>query len=317
MPGRDPFLGFAPFPADRLGLKRRDRAWLERSLSDPATRFVPVVGMRHPVEAPEGEGEEDAPRPVLLTPEEAAPLVREESAPILLGDAGGRACYALELPEDTLLEGAGHPRASLEDLRRLGTLLPAEEVSLLAYARGMAWWHHRHRFCGVCGRPTASEEAGHLRVCTGCGEKHFPRTDPAVIMLVTHGEGEDERALLARQPRWAERVYSTLAGFVEPGEGLEAAVAREVLEETGVHLEEVRYQRSQPWPFPGSIMIGFYARARTVELTLDPEEIEDARWLGREEIRREVAAGTLRLPSGYSIARYLVEGWLEGGNDER
>jgi NAD+ diphosphatase len=142
-----------------------------------------------------------------------------------------------------------------------------------------------------------------------CGVEEFPRSDPAVIMLV---HDDAERCLLARQASWPARVYSTLAGFVEPGESLEAAVAREVHEETGVRVAEATYHSSQPWPFPSSIMLGFFARAETVELAIDPEEIEDARWFGREELREAVERGEVKLPAPLSIARRLVEDWLEG-----
>jgi NAD+ diphosphatase len=182
------------------------------------------------------------------------------------------------------------------------------EGSVLAYARGMIWWHSRHRFCGVCGGPTESAEAGHVRRCldAACATTHFPRTDPAVIMLVTDGE----RALLGRQKAWPKGQHSTLAGFVEPGECLEDAVAREVCEETGIRVEEVRYHSSQPWPFPASIMLGFTASAATTEIAVDTSELEDARWFERGWIRRHGDDDEFRLPRRDSIARHLIEDWL-------
>jgi len=168
-------------------------------------------------------------------------------------------------------------------------------------------WHSRHRFCGVCGAPTVAQTAGHTRLCTNpdCATVHFPRTDPATIMLVTDGD----RCLLGRQKVWIPGMYSTLAGFVEPGESLEQAVAREVREESGIEVDAVRYHSSQPWPFPASLMLGFHAVARSRDLVIDPEELEDGRWFTAREVRNFAALG-LSLPRPDSIARRLVESWL-------
>src|SRR3954447_26002411 len=206
------------------------------------------------------------------------------------------------------------------DLRQFGGLLAREEGALLALARAMAFWHSRHRFCGVCGAPTRSEEAGHVRRCTeaGCATTHFPRTDPAVIMLVTDGD----RALLGRNKNFLPGMYSTLAGFVEPGESLEDAVAREVMEETAVRVGAVHYHSSQPWPFPANIMLGFFAQAASTAITVDYAELEDARWFERDWLLSHVGNDKLqgdnlrgdnlrddnfRLPRRDSIARRLIE----------
>ena len=192
---------------------------------------------------------------------------------MLLGLVEERAVFAVdvsacEMPLEELAAGAA---LEFTDLRRVGPLLPRQEGALLAYARGIAYWHERHRFCGVCGAPTRSEEGGHVRRCTdaACGTTHFPRTDPAVIMLVHDGE----RCLLGRKSEWPKGMHSTLAGFVEPGESLEEAVAREVFEETGIHVTDVIYHSSQPWPFPASLMLGFHAKALSTAITVDPEEL--------------------------------------------
>ena len=186
---------------------------------------------------------------------------------------------------------------------------------MLAYARAILHWHRQHRFCGVCGQPTRSEIAGHVRRCTACNVEHFPRTDPAVIMLVEHGD----RCLLARQSRWPPGMVSTLAGFVEPGESLEEAVTREVREESAIVVGDVRYMGSQPWPFPCSIMLGFRATAVSTEIHLDREELAHAQWFTREEIARfkEIdfsrfeapEPGNWMLPPHDSIARWLIDGW--------
>jgi len=206
---------------------------------------------------------------------------------------------------------AEHLTADREaDLRQLAGRLDRHEGALLAFARAMVFWHSRHRFCGVCGAPTQSEEAGHMRRCTdpACAAMHFPRTDPAVIMLVTDGE----RALMGRNKNFVPGMYSTLAGFVEPGESLEDAVAREVLEETGIAVGAVHYHSSQPWPFPANIMLGFHADATTTEIKVDYGELEDARWFERDWILAHVDDDTFRLPRRDSIARRLVEDWLHG-----
>jgi NAD+ diphosphatase len=197
-------------------------------------------------------------------------------------------------------------------LRQIGALLEPEAGSLLAYARAMATWHRRHRFCGSCGCPTTSRHGGHLRVCSNadCASEQFPRSDPAVIMLV---HDDDGNCLLGRQASWPGGVFSTLAGFVEPGESLEDAVAREVAEETGVSVLEALYQSSQPWPFPTSLMLGFFARAEYRTPTVDPEELEMARWFGHQELVTLVARREVRLPPQLSIARRLIDDWLAAG----
>jgi NAD+ diphosphatase len=180
------------------------------------------------------------------------------------------------------------------------------EASVLAHARGILHWRLRHRFCGVCGAPCEPRSAGYVAICTGCETQHFPRTDPAVIMLVHRGD----RTLLGHSQRFPRaNMYSTLAGFVEPGETLEEAVRREVLEETRVRIGQVDYHSSQPWPFPSNIMLGFYAEALTEDVIIDPHELQDARWFSRDELRDHERLG-FALPRLDSIARRLIEDWM-------
>src|SRR5207237_3376289 len=209
----------------------------------------------------------------------------------------------LEIVRSPALAAAGITEAGVRfaDLRQLAGRLDRREGSLLALARAMLFWHSRHRFCGLCGKPTRSEEAGHMRRCTdpACHTMHFPRTDPAVIMLVTDGD----RALLGRNKNFPlPGMYSTLAGFVEPGESLEDAVAREVREETAIEVAAVHYHSSQPWPFPANIMLGFYAEAATHQVGVDYGELEDARWLERGWLLSHTDDGEFRLPRRDSIA---------------
>jgi NAD+ diphosphatase len=194
-------------------------------------------------------------------------------------------------------------------LRVLGPMIAPDEASLAVHAVGIARWHENHRFCAKCGQPSDIAEAGHVRICPACGTHHFPRTDPAVIMLITDG---DDRALLGRQPVWPEGRFSTLAGFVEPGESLDDAVRREVMEEVGIQVGEVAYAASQPWPFPSSLMLGFFGKALTSDITVDQNEIAEARWFTREEVTEMTASSDLLLPPNVSISRWLLQKWHGG-----
>jgi NAD+ diphosphatase len=286
---------------DRAAHLRKDEAWLAERLRDESSRFVPVWRGQNLI----ASGGDAEPRAVFLSPQEA-----EIADAVLLCVLEGCAYFAVDLSAiDTPTEAIGaDPSAQFLDLRRVGPLLPRVEGAMLAYARGLAYWHSRHHFCGVCGSPTRAEEAGHVRHCTNaaCDATHFPRTDPAVIMLVHDGE----RCLLGRQKAWPQGMHSTLAGFVEPGESLEEAVAREVYEETKVTLDEVVYHSSQPWPFPASLMLGFHARARTTDIEVDHSELEDARWYEKSWLLAHKDDDDFRLPRRDSIARRLLEDWL-------
>jgi NAD+ diphosphatase len=192
-------------------------------------------------------------------------------------------------------------------LRDAGGVVSQADGGLLAYAAAILGWHREHRFCARCGAPTEMAEAGHVRRCRRCGAVHHPRTDPVVIVLVH----DSDRAILGRQPAWPPRRYSALAGFVEPGESLEEAVAREVGEEAGIALAEVEYHSSQPWPFPASLMLGFHARYAGGEPVVRDRELEDVRWFDREEIAAATRGeGSLELPPPLAIARRLIDTWL-------
>jgi NAD+ diphosphatase len=229
---------------------------------------------------------------------------------VWLGKLGAQSVFALDV--SALPAPGQHPvlsRMEPKDLRFASATLPAEHATLAAYARAMLYWHGRQRHCGVCGGATAPRDGGHTRVCRAeaCKTEFFPRTDPAVIMLVHDGE----RVLLGRQTRWPKGMFSTLAGFVEPGETIEEAVAREIKEESGVRVDDVRYFRSQPWPYPASLMIGFFARATSTEIDLGEQELEDARWFEREQLRDPKAHGFF-VPGPFSIAGQLIAAWLAG-----
>src|SRR5262245_6534910 len=222
---------------------------------------------------------------------------------VMLAHFHGRTCFAVEVPDDAPPELDDD--LDFKDLRFAGGELPADEAGLVAYARAMVLWRQRHRFCGTCGSENIATSAGHVMRCSNasCGAEQFPRLDPAIIVLVTDGE----RALLGRQASWPAGRYSTIAGFVEPGESLEDAVVREVHEETGISVDDVRYHSSQPWPFPSSLMLGFTAHARSSTITLQDGELEDARWFSRADI----AAGVIAMPSSQSISFRLIEDWYD------
>ena len=200
------------------------------------------------------------------------------------------------------------PEGRFAELRRVMTWLTPREAEIAATARALFSWHGTHAFCSKCGAPSEIAMAGWQRKCPSCGASHFPRTDPVVIMLVTHGP----HTLLGRAPFWPESMYSCLAGFVEPGETVESAVRREVFEETGVRTGRVRYLASQPWAFPNSLMIGCHAEALSTELTLDPVEIEDAQWVTKERLvatRAGEDTGLMPAREG-AIAHFLLTNWL-------
>jgi NAD+ diphosphatase len=273
---------------DRAGDRRRDEAWVAEQRANPAARTV--VAGRDGVHVTGGEE-----RRLALVPLEQA----GGGEPLLLGLDDAGPIFAAE--------GDGS-RLSLLGLREAAAALPQAEGGLAAYAAALLGWHRRHRFCANCGAPTEIREAGHVRRCPDCDAEHHPRTDPVVIMLVLRGD----EVLLGRQASWPRDRYSALAGFVEPGESLEEAVAREVLEESGVRIGPPRYVSSQPWPFPASLMLGFVAPWDSGEPRIGDEELEDVRWFSRKAVEDAVRErGPLRLPPPLAIARQLIDGWLE------
>lgn len=291
-------------PLDRAGHLRDDEAWITERLAGPDTLFVPVWRAKTLF-----QGLEDGRPQAVFLSNEAAAAARMAGGPwAFLGTMNGQAVFAVDVsaaddPAPLLPETLGR----FEDLRTLAGTLGPNDAAVLAHARGLMHWRTRHRFCGVCGSACEPRSAGNAMACTGCGAQHFPRTDPAVIMLVHRGD----RALLGHSQRFPNTtMYSTLAGFVEPGESLEEAVAREVLEESAIRVGRVSYHSSQPWPFPASIMLGFYAEALTEEITIDPGELRDARWFTRAELRDNERHG-FSLPRRDSIARRLIEDWMD------
>ena len=281
---------------DRAADRRRDGDWLDKAWAAGDTQVVVVAGDKIQVS--------DDRSGLRLVPPSAAP----EGIRIFLGidresgagmTAEGRAVFGV-LVKDEADESYG-------SLRELGAVLDDREAGIAVNVIGLSNWHAVHTHCANCGEHTEVVEAGHVRRCPNCGLSHFPRSDPAIIVLVTD---DQDRALLGRNEAWPVGRYSTLAGFVEPGESLEAAVRREVLEETGVIVgEEIEYAGSQPWPLPSSLMLGFYAKATGFDIDVDQDEIAEAKWFTREDVHALVEAGTMALPGAISISRRLIEGW--------
>ena len=293
---------------DRRAELRDDPQWVFAARSDPETRYVLGTGAAQLVT---GGGSLEV---AFLQGDHPLVTMARDDNLTLLGWFRGARCVLVELREPPAAPELP-TGTEFRELRPLAPLLPPDSASLLAYARALGLWKGRHRFCGTCGAPNLPARAGHVMRCSreGCGSETFPRLDPAIIVLVTDPSGE--RALLGRQASWPAGRYSTIAGFVEPGESLEDAVVREVAEETGVQVSEVMYDSSQPWPFPSSLMLGFHAVASTDAITLRDGELEDARWF----TRADVAAGHPALPPAGAISARLIDAWYSrpGGPPRR
>jgi NAD+ diphosphatase len=286
---------------DRAGELRTDPELIRKLTADPDTRVARVRGGRTPtIDGPGGPS-------LLLTAPTADPDIATATVVFLGLDADRRAYLAQALPETA--EPPLPAGAVWSGLRDVGSLLDDTGVGILTTSVAILAWHAAHTHCANCGHASDVSLAGWERRCPSCGRTHYPRTDPAVIMTIVD---DDDRVLLGRQSVWPPLRFSTLAGFVEPGESLEDAVRREVAEESGIVVGEVDYLGSQPWPFPSSLMLGFRGRAVTTDVTVDGTELAEARWWGRAELRDDVRAGRLVLPPGLSIARRLIEEWFGG-----
>ncbi|WP_404381286.1 NAD(+) diphosphatase [Knoellia locipacati] len=295
-----PSLALSRGGLDRHSELRAEPGLLDDLLDDPTTRVLELVDGRAVVD----EGSDDLVTLAYRAPE---PEDRDRFVAYLGHDApvGGTA-YVLSVADRDDGTDASGEDPGRQGLRSIGALLSDLDAGVLTTATGLANWHSRHGFCPLCGTPTAPAQSGWIRVCPADQSEHYPRTDPAVIMSVID---DQDRLLLARGAGFAPSGMSVLAGFVEPGESLSAAVAREVHEEVGLRVTDVTYLGDQPWPFPSSLMIGFTARAVSTDLTLQESEIEEARWFTREELGRAVVDGSVRISRRISIARRLIEHW--------
>jgi NAD+ diphosphatase len=302
---------FAGNPLERASYRRTDEAWLAERLSDPDALALAMWNGKPMVENGPKDGGDGVQIAYL-----AAGLAKANSAGweklLFLGQWKDISVFAVDFdgdsdPADGPLEGLGR----FEDLRMIAMNLSATEAAILATAKQVFEWRRKHRFCAACGQPSQVVEGGWKRVCPACGTQHFPRTDPVVIMLPVLGE----RCLLGRQAAWPKSMYSALAGFVEPGESIEEACARELYEEAAVRTTKVRYHSTQPWPYPMSLMIGLIAEIEPGEPVADNVEIDEVRWFTREEAAALVRGdhADARAPGALAIAHQLIKAWSSGG----
>ena len=300
---------FGGNPLDRVSQRRQDAGWVASLLEEPATRVLPLHGLKPLIRHSSAAA---------LDWQEATPwrpLIDGGSTLILLGIRDGRAYFALDA---TAAEIPSDRDSVAMDARAAASTIEGGEAAILAEARSLIDWHDRHRFCARCGTPSTIASGGWVRHCPNCKAHHFPRVDPVVIMLGVAGD----RCLLGRGHRRPGARFSCLAGFMEPGETLEEAVRREVLEESGIQIGRVRYLASQPWPFPSSLMMGFLGEALTEEITIDPEELAEVRWFERDEVREMVErsrsddpiSGLPTLPPPLAIGHQIARRWAFGAD---
>jgi len=302
---------FSGNPLDRGETQRRDEEWIAKTAQDPNSRFLPMWGPKVLITEHSEHSVHDLGWLTMQDLKQAG----INSTVMLLGMLDGTAYYAVDLSQQ---ETAGEQLEGLngyyfEDARTAAEqLLTGPDAGILAQGRAQINWHNRHGFCSVCGHETVVQRGGQKRVCPACKAEHFPRVDPVIICLVTDGERcllGQSRGRLARMNR-----YSALAGFVDQGESIEEAVAREIMEEAGLQVRNVRYHSSQPWPFPSSLMMGCHAEAATTEINMDPEEMTDVKWFGRQEVLQALAGKneSLLLPGPVAIAHHLIKTWANG-----
>ena len=295
---------FAGNPLDRMSEHRRDKEWLQSLLADPRSCMLPLFDLKPAISDPAQPALEWQPI------ERWRPLIDAGAICIFLGVDAGRAHFAIDA---TGSEIGSNANVENVDVRALAPLIPAGDAAILAEARSLIDWHMRHGFCAQCGTPTNVSSAGWTRRCPNCRASHYPRSDPVTIMLVVRGD----HALLGRGKRRPGLRFSCLAGYMEPGETPEESVRREVKEESGIRVGRVKYLAAQPWPFPSTLMMGFLAEGISEEITIDPEELAEARWFGRDEIRAMVARAAegvddptqLSLPQPLAIAHHLCRRW--------
>jgi len=302
---------FAGNPLNRASEKRLEAKWIESRLHDPSSLIFPMWRLE-----PFLLGPENSTPPIqlgLLKPGVTDVLAADKAPCIFLGLDGDRAVFALDISaadnpaEEGPLAGLGFFR----DARAAGQMVSIKEAAIIAQAKALIDWHQRHRFCARCGAETTMADAGYKRACPKCNAEHFPRTDPVVIMLATHGDA----CLVGRGKNFPGRFYSALAGFIEPGETIEEAVRRELHEEAGVKTGRVDYFATQPWPFPYSLMIGCFAEAENREITLDGVELADAQWIERDKARAILGGDQshgIFFPPSIAIAHHLLKRWIEG-----
>lgn len=297
---------FANNPLHRASEKRADDNWLKARLSDPSTRILLLRHIKPFVR--EREGNDDGLDIGWLAPEDMTDILATHPICVLLGEQDGKAHFAVEITDDMEPGISFSGTGMFAEYREVIAKLQPGDAAILAQAKSLIDWHRLHRFCANCGNETVLTNAGYKRTCGTCGVEHFPRIDPVVITLVVKGD----RCLLGRGGRFPGNMYSALAGFIEPGETIEEAVVREIKEEVGVDVTNVRYHSTQPWPFPSSLMIGCIADAVDENVKVDGVEIESAIWLTRADARKLINGedgNDMSLPPSMAIAHQLIRHW--------
>jgi NAD+ diphosphatase len=300
---------FSGNPLDRASEKRTDADFIESRRRDPSSFILPVWRLQPFLLGPE-KGPIEA---GFLKPGLCESLAGAEAPCVFLGLENDHALFALDISEarDPTSEGPIAGLGHFRDMRAAAAMLPEKDVAILGQAKAMIDWHQRHGFCAQCGARSALADAGWRRLCPECKAEHFPRTDPVVIMLGVHGDA----CLVGRNKRFPGNFYSALAGFMEPGESIEEAVRRELMEEVNLKVGKVTYHATQPWPFPSSLMIGCLAEAESPDFKPDGEEISDARWLDRATAKKLIAGERLpdiSIPPAIAIAHHLIKAFAEG-----
>jgi NAD+ diphosphatase len=304
---------FAGNPLDRASDRRGDADWLAGQLASSDSLGIAVWNGRPLVEpSPNAERGDGGMQIAYLPAKLVADLAQGDERLLFMGLWKGTAVFAVDLegaadPADGPLQGMG----KFEDLRGVALKLPPTEAAIVATAKQMFEWRRRHGHCAVCGQPSQAVDGGWKRKCPACETEHFPRTDPVVIMLPYHGD----RCMLGRQEMWPKGMFSALAGFLEPGESIEEACARELNEEAGLRALKVRYHSTQPWPYPSSLMIGLIAEVEDDEGTPDQTELSEVRWFTRDEARQLIAGEVegAAAPGRLAIAHQLIKAWVEEG----
>ncbi len=293
---------------DRKVKQRKDKDRLLALQSDSASRYLAFHRDRFLIRS--------RPRtaPCYLNAEEVSALKPDIETVVFLGSRKSKHYFAADIRNSQTAEALISESQKFVGLRECGRGLKARNASLLSYAKAIFHWHAAHLYCGVCGSRTQPKQGGHVRTCTSdeCGANHFPRTDPAIIVSVTR----NGKCLFGRQMSWPPKRFSVIAGFVEPGESIEQAVAREVLEETDIEIGRIHYHSSQPWPFPGSIMLGYSATATSEAISLNDGELQEAHWRSVDEVISGLECDEFRLPTPLSIAYRLIEDWFDANSEE-
>lgn len=286
---------------NRHSEKRSDDKWITEQLKNDKSYFIPVNNSLFLFEG------DDNFLPVYFSITELKNFNISGWTFIFLGVENGNSYFVIDVTNEA--KKIADEKGKFIELRKALLHLEEFDRNILLHARAMFHWHSRHKFCGSCGSQTVSKEAGNLLVCTNenCGQNHFPRTDPAIIVLVT----KNNKCLLGHSKGWPGNRYSTLAGFVEPGETLEETVKREVFEESGIIVKNIKYFSSQPWPFPSSLMLGFTAEAENENIVINDDELESVLWFSREELKEKLVNGEVKMPGKVSIAFKLISGWFD------